>query len=137
MDSTAGHKPLILFDGVCHLCSGAVVFILRRDRSRRFAFAPLQSEVGQKILGRLGMPLHENETLVLVEGNSYRIKSSAALRIARRLSGFWPLLYVLLIAPRPLRDFCYDVVARNRYRWFGRRDECYVPTEEQQDRFLA
>ena len=136
-DSAAGQRDVILFDGVCHLCSGTVGFVLTRDRSRRFVFAPLQSEVGQTILGRAGLPLDENETLVLVEGDRYEIKSTAALRIARRLSGLWPLLYVLVIVPRPLRDFCYDVVARNRYYWFGRRDECYVPTSEERTCFLA
>ena len=136
-DSAAGQKSVILFDGVCHLCSGTVVFVLTRDRSRRFVFAPLQSEVGQTILGRAGLPLDENETLVLVEGDRYEIKSTAVLRIARRLSGLWPLLSALVIVPRRLRDFCYDVVARNRYHWFGQRDECYVPANEEKERFLA
>ena len=117
------------------MCSRTVVFVLTRDRSHRFVFAPLQSEVGGTILGRAGLPLDENETLVLVEGDRYEIKSTAALRIARRLSGLWPLFYVLVIVPRPLRDFCYDVVAQNRYRWFGQRDECYVPDQRRADSF--
>ena len=136
-DSATPQRDVILFDGMCHMCSRTAVFVLTRDRSHRFAFAPLQSEVGGTILGRAGLPLDESETLVLVEGDRYEIKSTAALRIARRLSGLWPLFYVLVIVPRPLRDFCYDVVARNRYQWFGQRDECYVPTSEERTRFLA
>ena len=134
-ESEAGRKDIIIFDGVCHLCSWTVVFVLMRDRSHRFACVPLQSEAGKTILGRCRSKFDENEMLVLVEGDRYEIKSTAALRIARRLSGLWPLLHILIILPRPLRDFCYDFVAQNRYCWFGRRDECYVPTNGEMDRF--
>lgn len=128
--------PVLLFDGVCNLCNGAVRFVIRRDRAARFRFAALQSRSGQALLRRFALPQAELETLVLVEGTRAFTRSAAALRAARRLDGAWPLLYALMVIPRPVRDAVYDFVARRRYRWFGRRDECMVPTPELRARFL-
>ena len=128
---------IILFDGECPFCSRSVEFILSRDRRRFFSFASIQSEVGQRILQRLDSSLDQLDTIVLVEEDQCWTKSAAALRIVRQLSGFWPVVYVFFIVPRSLGDLCYDVIARNRYRWFGRHEKCFVPSPEQRDRFLA
>ena len=130
--------PVLLFDGVCNLCNGAVAFVIRRDRRARFRFAPLQSPAADALLAshgvaRDGLP----DSFVLVEDGRVHLRSTAALRVARGLRFPWPLLAAFLLVPRCLRDPAYDLVARNRYRWFGRRDECMVPTAELQARFLA
>lgn len=131
--STAeGRHPVILFDGVCNLCTGSVQFVIERDSAKRFRFASLQSPVAERLLGRRD----ELESVVLFEqGRVYR-KSTAALRISRRLDGAWPLLAVLLVIPKFLRDAVYDWIGRRRYRMFGKRDECWVPNAELAERFL-
>lgn len=129
------HRPqgVILFDGVCNLCNGAVTFIIDRDPKEYFAFAPLQSEVASELLGTQTENL---ETIVLVENGVRYTESTAALRIARRLRRPWPLLYGFVIVPKELRDGVYRFVARNRYRWFGKRDSCRLPTPDLKKRFL-
>lgn len=137
-------SAVLLFDGYCNLCAGAVRFVLPRDCRGRLRFASLQSDVGRTLLRRVGRTAFEAsggangdpESLVLIEkGRAYE-RSTAALRVAARLCRGWPLLGVFLLVPRPLRDFVYRWVARNRYRWFGRRDACYVPDADVSDRFL-
>lgn len=130
--------PVLLFDGVCNLCNGAVAFVIRRDARARFRFAPLQSPAADALLASLGVSRAGlPDSFVLVEDGRVHLRSTAALRVARGLRFPWPLLGVLLVVPRFLRDPLYDFVARNRYRWFGKRDECMVPTAELQARFLA
>ena len=124
--------PIILFDGVCNLCSGAVQFILDRDPRGRFRFASLQSGAARRLLGGESLP----ESIVLIEEGKTSRRSTAALRIARRLRFPWPLLYAFIVVPRPLRDFVYNWIARNRYRWFGRRETCLVPAPDLRNRFL-
>jgi predicted DCC family thiol-disulfide oxidoreductase YuxK len=131
------NDAIVLFDGVCNLCNGSVTFIIKRDPERRLRFAALQSDSGRALLGKVGLPRDALDTLVLVEGGRAYTRSTAALRIARRLSGLWPLFYGLIVVPRPLRDLLYRAVARNRYRWFGKRDTCMLPTPDLQERFLA
>lgn len=133
--ATAG-TTVVLFDGVCNLCNGAVQFLLRRDRNRRFRFAALQSAAGQALLRQHGIATAAPETIVVVEAGRARVRSGAALLLARRLPWPWPLLAVFLACPRPLRDALYGFIARNRYRWFGRRESCMLPTPETADRFL-
>jgi predicted DCC family thiol-disulfide oxidoreductase YuxK len=133
----AGEPAVVLFDGVCNLCSGTVRFLIPRDPRARLRFAALQSPAGQEIQRRFGLEPSALDTLVLVEGDRCYRKSSAALRVARHLSGAWPLLVVGLLLPRPLRDWAYDQLARRRYAWFGRREECLVPTPELRERFLS
>ena len=128
--------PVVLFDGVCNFCSRSVQFVLARDRGQRFRFAPLQSAAGQRILKRCSLASEPLATIVLAEGDRCHTRSTAALRICRGLSGAWPLLSVLLVIPRPIRDRCYDWFAARRYRWFGRREACFVPSEEMRGRFL-
>ena len=127
---------IVLFDGVCNLCNGVVRFVIARDPAGRFRFAPLQAETAQPLIRAAGGLHGASDSIVLIEGDRLYTRSSAALRIARHLSFAWPLLYVLMAVPRPLRDWGYDVVARRRYRWFGRRDACMVPTPELRARFL-
>lgn len=129
-------SPVILFDGVCNLCNGFVQFVIARDPHGRFRFGPLQSAAAQRLIGgaRDGQPVLDS--VVLVENGQLWTRSSAALRIARRLSFPWPLAYVLIAVPRPLRDWVYDIVARNRYQWFGKRDACMVPTADLRARFI-
>lgn len=130
-------RPTILFDGICNLCDGSVRFVLARDPGERFAFAPLQSSKGRELLLQVGLPADMPESIVLVEGERSFVKSDAVLRILAGLSGLWPMLVVFRLVPRRLRDTIYDWIAANRYRWFGQRTECSVPTPEQRRRFLV
>lgn len=125
-------NPVVLFDGVCNLCNGAVRFILARDPAARFRFASLQSEAARRLLGN-DAPA---ETIVLWEAGKIWSKSTAVLRIARGLRFPWSLCYAIVAVPRPLRDLVYDWVARHRYAWFGKRESCMVPTPELRARFL-
>ena len=137
MGSADQVEQIVLFDGVCNLCNSSVNFIVDRDPKVRFKFAALQSEKGQELLSQI---LRANESsfdsIVLISNNSVYIKSSAALRIARHLNGLWPILYSFIIIPKPIRDFVYDFIAKNRYKWFGKSDACRIPTPDLQSRFI-
>lgn len=126
----------MLFDGVCNLCNGTVDFIIDRDPQARFRFAALQSDSARPLLARCGLPAQFLDNIVLVEDGACYLRSAAALRIARGLRFPWPLLYAFVLVPRPLRDAVYDWVARNRYRWFGKRASCRMPTPALRARFL-
>ncbi|MBP1995802.1 thiol-disulfide oxidoreductase DCC family protein [Paenibacillus eucommiae] len=164
MTKASNQPATILFDGVCNLCNGAVQFIIRRDPKGHFQFAAQQSTTGQAILQQLASldptdptkpgasldplkpldslnPSHphksdEPNTILLIEGTNCYTRSSAALRIARRLRGAWPLLYIGILIPPFIRNAIYDLIARNRYRWFGRQEQCMLPTPETKKRFL-
>ncbi len=129
--------PIVLYDGVCGFCNQSVQLILRNDRRGRFRFAALQSEVGQALLRRHGLPTDDFDTFVLVEDGRAYLRSAGALRVARGMDGAWKLLSALTIVPRPVRDFFYDLFARNRYRMFGRLDACMLPPPEVRSRFLG
>jgi predicted DCC family thiol-disulfide oxidoreductase YuxK len=127
----------ILFDGVCNLCNGLVQFVIERDPAARFRFGALQSEGAQRLLASVGRSSPAApETFVLFEDNRVFTRSTAALRIVRRLPFPWPLAYGFILIPRTLRDAIYDWTARHRYRWFGRRDQCLLPTQERRRRFI-
>lgn len=128
-------EPVILFDGVCNLCSGAVQFIIRRDPSKHFRFASLQSDFGQRQLERFNLSDKKFHSLILISDNRYYERSDAALNIARRLTGGWPLLYGFKIIPRFLRNAIYNLVAKNRYKLFGKKEICWIPTTELRSRF--
>ncbi len=130
-----GH-PVVLFDGVCNLCNGGVQYIIRHDPKGRYQFASLQSNVGRELQGRYGFDPDVINTIVLIEHGKAYSKSDAILRVARRLKGPVRLLWVMRIVPRPIRNGIYDWIGRRRYRWFGKRDECMVPTLELRERFL-
>jgi predicted DCC family thiol-disulfide oxidoreductase YuxK len=127
---------VILFDGVCNLCNGFVQFVIRQDGGHRFRFASLQSEAARQLLKELPASGRQTESVILIENGRYYQQSAAALRILRHLGGAWALLYGFMILPPFLRDSLYAWVARNRYRWFGRRQSCMLPTPELQARFL-
>jgi len=127
--------PLLLFDGQCNLCTGAVQFVLRRDRRARFRFAARESAAGRAVLAQLGLP-EQPESIVVVHRGRVWTRSAASLAVARRLPFPWPLASVFWIVPSPLRDLVYRWIAKNRYRWFGKRDTCWVPTPELRARFL-
>ncbi len=130
-------QPIILFDGVCNFCNGSVNFIIRHDPSARFRFAPLQSAAGERLARECGLHASVLDTVVLIEhGRAYR-RSTAALRIARGLSGAYWLIYALILLPSFVRDWFYDWFARNRYQWFGKRRECMLPGPEVRARFLV
>ncbi len=128
---------IVLFDGVCNLCNGFVNFVIDRDPAGYFKFGALQSEAARPYLERFGLRPDYMESIVLIDGGRLYRDSTAALRILRRLKGFWPLLYGLIVIPRPLRDMAYRWIARYRYRWFGRREQCRVPTPDLMVRFLG
>jgi predicted DCC family thiol-disulfide oxidoreductase YuxK len=128
--------PVVVFDGVCRLCSGWVQFLLRHDRSGRIRFAPMQGLTGRALLQQHGLDPDDPLSFLWVEsGRGYR-NSDAILRIVDGLGGAWRLLRILRLLPRPLRDTGYRLIARNRYRWFGRRDACLLPDEAVAARFL-
>lgn len=130
-------RPIVLFDGVCKFCNASVNFIIDHDPAARVRFAALQSELGQSLLRKFGMKTNDFDTLVLVEGDRFATRSTAALRIAGYLAAPWRYLSALLLLPAFLRDPAYVVFARNRYRWFGTLDACRVPTPEIRSRFLG
>lgn len=131
---------IILFDSLCNLCNGWSRLILKYDREQHFTLCRAQSAAGQYLLKQLGMPLYNYETIILLEreNSSFRQyhKSDAALRITASLKGYWRFLALLRYIPRPIRDLVYDLVARNRYRWFGRRNHCLLPNTADEHRFL-
>ncbi|MFM2139290.1 MAG: hypothetical protein RJA57_1597 [Bacteroidota bacterium] len=129
-------RPVILFDGVCHLCDRWVRFVLERDRKGLFRFAPLQSTAAKDLLASHGLSEQFPDTVILFENGKCHTRSTAALRILRRLRGGWSLLYGLIIIPPFIRNSVYRWIARNRYRWFGKREECMVPDQKWAERFL-
>ena len=129
------HESVILFDGVCNLCNAWVQFVINRDPRARFVFAPLGGDVANELLRERSAQMG-SDSIILIEKGAIYDQSTAVLRIARRLSGAWPLAAAFLIVPKGLRDAVYRLIARNRYRWFGRRDVCMVPTPELKARFL-
>jgi predicted DCC family thiol-disulfide oxidoreductase YuxK len=128
--------PLILFDGVCNLCAWAVRFVIERDPRGRFRFASLQSELGRRLLDQHGIDPARTDSFILIEGGAASVESTAALRVARHLSGLWPLCHLAILLPRLARDPVYRFIARNRYRWFGKQDTCMIPTPELKSRFV-
>jgi predicted DCC family thiol-disulfide oxidoreductase YuxK len=130
-------KRIVLFDGVCNFCNGAVQFIIKRDPKGVFSFASLQSEPGQKQLKNLHLPTDTFNSMVYIEGARFYTKSTAALKIVRQLNGLWPLLYALILVPKPLRDAGYGLISKNRYKWFGQKDECMIPDPDIRKRFLS
>ncbi|OAQ53645.1 thiol-disulfide oxidoreductase [Natrinema mahii] len=129
-------SPIVLFDGVCNLCNGVVQFIVPRDPAGKIHFASLQSDVGQDLLAAHDLPTDALESIVLIEGDDCYVKSAAVARIAAHLGGVYALLSALRYLPRPIRDRAYDFVAARRYRWFGRKEQCLLPTGDVRTRFL-
>ncbi len=127
---------ILLFDGVCNLCNRMVQFTIKRDKKAKIKFASLQSESGQALLLKFGLPTNDFDSFVFICHDKYYIKSTAALRVLKELGGVWRLLYVFIIFPKPLRDFVYNIIAGTRYSIFGKRQSCMVPSEDIKQRFL-
>ncbi|MFV8225797.1 thiol-disulfide oxidoreductase DCC family protein [Christiangramia aquimixticola] len=131
------NKKIILFDGVCNLCNNSVQFIIKHDKKDVFRFAALQSETGKQLLQDRGLDPEELDSIILIEpGVAYYKKSTAALEISRDLSGGYFLLKNFLFLPETMRDGIYDIIAKNRYKWFGKKDNCMIPTPELKAKFL-
>ena len=129
-------SSIILFDGICNLCNSSVQFVIRHDKKKQFQFASLQSAVGQQLLISGGIEAISNNSFVLIDAGNYYQRSRAALRVLLRIGGAWKLFYLFILIPPFIRDAVYNFIARNRYRLFGKRNECMVPNDELRDRFL-
>lgn len=129
-------QPVILFDGVCNLCSSAVQFVIERDKKNKFLFASLQSDTGYLILKRFNLPANTFNSFILYKDGKIYTKSIGALEVAKQLSGTWPLLYIFIGIPSFIRDKVYDIIARNRYKWFGKKDSCWLPSPFLKSKFL-
>lgn len=128
--------PILLFDGVCSFCNSTVQFIIKRDPHANVRFAALQSEVGQQLLAQFKLDPTALSTAVWIENNKAYTKADVGLKASRYLNGLWPLATIFYLIPRPLRNRVYNLIATNRYRWFGKKDQCMIPTPEIRSRFL-
>lgn len=131
----AKSEQIILFDGVCNFCNGSVNFLIRRDPNGIFKYAPLQSKIGQKIISKYNIA-EEIDSIILLKENNIYIKSDAVIEIIKQLSWNWQILLFVKVFPRKIRDVIYDLIANNRYKWFGKRDYCMIPDENLKSRFL-
>ena len=129
------HK-IILFDGVCNLCNSSVQFIIKKDRKKQFRFASLQGKAGQELLKKFNLPADNFNSFILAEGDQIYTRSTAVLRMLKKLGGGWKLFYGFIIVPKFIRNAIYNWIARNRYKWYGKRDDCMMPTPELKERFL-
>jgi len=129
-------KPVILFDGVCNFCSSITNFIIRQDKKKVFLFATLQSNAGKKLLEQHKINWQRSDSFIVVEKDRAWQKSNAALRLYNKLPWYWKWTQLFWIFPRFIRDGVYNIIAKNRYSWFGKKDECMVPTPELRERFL-
>ena len=128
---------IILFDGVCNLCNGAITFVLKYEKTPHFKFTSLQSDIGKQLMAERHINPNEIDSIILIDvGNAYYVKSTAALEIAKDLKGGYALLSNLSALPQGFRDSVYDFIARNRYKWFGKKDQCMIPSPELKSRFL-
>ncbi len=130
------NKELILFDGVCNLCNISVQKIIRFDKQDKFIFASLQSEIGQEIIKEAKIDSNKIDSVILYTNNNFYIKSSAVLKITNDFGGLWKTTQIFWILPKFIRDFLYDIVAKNRYKWFGKNDKCLIPSNDLKSKFL-
>ena len=127
---------VILFDGVCDFCNGAVNFVIGRDKAEYFKFAALQSDLGSQLRSKYAIDEIETDSVILIENGIAYLRSTAALRIARHLDGIWSWSYVFIVVPRRIRDWAYNLFAKYRYKLFGRQETCLIPTPDVRARFL-
>lgn len=132
----SNNYKIILFDGVCNLCNGAINFVIKKDKKDSFKFAPLQSEIGRELTSKFNIDTSKVDSIILIDGEKHYDKSSAALHISKNLNRAYPLLFGFMIVPKFIRDAVYDYIARNRYKWFGKKESCMIPTEELKSKFL-
>ena len=137
MDDLPKEKKIILFDGVCNLCDATVQFIIKHDKQDVFRFVALQSEIGQGIIKHIGVDTLEIDSIILYEpGHAYYYKAEAAINIAKQLGGVYSIMGAFSILPDWLSNKVYDYIARNRYKWYGKKDDCMIPTPEMKAKFL-
>lgn len=138
MIEISGDKKVILFDGICNLCNNTVNMVIKQDKKNTFLFASLQSDTGKKILTDLKIDSSKMDSIILYDPSiAYYTKSSAALKIMNDLGGWWKITQIFWVFPAPLRNVIYDLIARNRYRWFGKKEQCMIPTPELKSKFLS
>ncbi len=130
------HQPLLFFDGVCNLCNSSVNFIIKYDDHQHFKFASLQSDATKQLLLQFDKNNSELDSIILIQNNKVYSKSSAILRVAKNLGGLTSFAIIFWVFPKPIRDWVYDFIAKNRYKWFGKRDSCMIPTKELKSRFI-
>ena len=130
-------QPLILFDGVCNLCCGWVMFLIKFDKKAIFQFASLQSEIGKKTVQELTIPINELESVIFIKDKQYFLYSDAVFEILQLLGGYWKLANVLMLISKPIRNYIYKQIAKKRYFFFGKRTACLIPNESIQKRFLS
>ncbi|RAJ12464.1 thiol-disulfide oxidoreductase DCC family protein [Arenibacter echinorum] len=131
------NNKIILFDGVCNLCNSSVQYVIKRDKNNAYRFAALQSEIGKKLVEERGIDTSQIDSIILIEpGVAYYTKSTAALKIAQSFGGAWQLASVFEWIPEKLRNWVYDYIAKNRYKWYGKKDACMIPTPELKSKFL-
>jgi len=137
MENLPRNKKIILFDGICNLCDATVQFLIKRDKKDIFRFVAIQSEIGQQIIKHIGIDTSKTDSIILYEpGHAYYYKAEAALKIAKELGGIYSLLSVFLLLPKGLSNIVYDYIARNRYKWYGKKDACMIPTPAMKAKFL-
>ena len=134
--NTTEKEAIILFDGICNLCNSSVSFVLKNDDKNQFLFASLQSDAAQKLLLQFNQENDKMKSLVLIESGKVYDKSTAALRIGKKLKSPWNFLYFFIVVPKVIRDFVYNIIAKKRYIWFGKRDSCLVYSGEYKNRFI-
>ena len=136
MNTKSKHK-IILFDGVCNLCNTSVNFVIKNDKKGVFRFAPIQTNFGESTLKKYHINTIDTDSIILIDKDKYYIKSTAALYIAKNLSGAYPLLFCFMLVPKFMRNWVYDFVAKNRYKWYGKKESCMIPTPELIDKFYS
>ena len=130
-------KPVLLFDGYCNLCSNSVVFVVKREKGDAFRFASLQSGFADKLLQKVSHKDDAPDSIVFFEDGKTYFRSTAALRITKKLKWPWPLLYAFIIIPPFIRDWFYDAIAKRRYKWFGKKEQCFIPAEDMSHKFYG
>ena len=137
-DKLPKNKQLVLFDGVCNFCNASILKIIKMDKKNIFMFASLQSEVGKEITNHFNIDTKTVDSIILVESDSkYYIKATAALKIGKHFRGLWQLFQIFWILPTSFRDFFYNYIAKNRYKWFGKKESCMIPTPELKSKFIT
>lgn len=137
MENLPENKKIILFDGVCNLCDSSIQFIIRHDKNDIFRFVALQSDLGLEIIKHIGVDVKKTDSIILYEpGNAYYYKAEAALKISKELGGIYSVISWFSILPKGLTNSVYDYIAKNRYKWYGKKDACMIPTRELKAKFL-
>jgi predicted DCC family thiol-disulfide oxidoreductase YuxK len=137
MDNLPKDKKIILFDGLCNLCDASVQYVIKQDKKDSFRFVSLQSDLGQKIIKHIGIDTTKTDSVILYEpGIAYYFKAQAAIRIAEEIGGIYSFLTIFSILPNAILNYIYDYIAKNRYKWYGKKETCLIPTEEQKVKFL-